>query len=1035
MTSSAIAVAANKEYFFRSNPKSLREVLRYYGRVTGIQYFYSEPSIGFLKVGRIEGHLAIGDALEKTLRGTGYDYAFTDERTVVIYRPDPKQAVPEGIAANDPEAGEFKTDSDKQFYEVHVSAPRTTALGFKKISPTVVMDGSELERRGVTNVAKALYEAPFINASVSEENSTFTEFGAGANMLDLRNLGVTRTLVVVNGRRHVPSNGGSTNLLAVDLNMLPTGLIKRIDVLTTGASVLYGADALGGLVNVTLRDDFEGVEFAALGNLSEQGDNGRFNVSGSAGGSLGDGRFRFMAFANYHRYDGLKARDRFITSDPAGHAVDGQPSSPPFNGAVLTRGFGRSSTGASGSVWGYASPDGDFKTFDGFFRIALGEDGQPLGEFTGTPDQLYNFAADSDLAVPIETTVFAANFTIDLGDSHRIFFENTLGGSSVKRELAPTPLNGSTGQGILVPIENPFIPEELSDEVIAEVGEDVAGLFVTRRVVELGNRTNEITRDLYRIAVGFEGRLWDQIEYNFHYQYGNSVNRTRGTNAIDSQRLAISVSPELCAEQAALGCTVTNFFGANTLTPQQIGYLRTNYQNETANNQHILALEGRSDLLDLPAGPLSVIGGLQYRHETSEALPDPLVQQGRIGSLQTSLPSKGSFDVKEGYLAVTIPVFEDSANERHLTMDAGIRYSHFSTSKGAASWQVGFEYQPIKSLKLRASYQEANRAPNVAELFFAPTYSQVFYVDPCNNVQDEDPESTLAQNCRSEGALGGVADGFVQPSALVDGRYSGNATLTEEHSYTRNIGFTFKPTIDEKYGDLQLSVDWFAIKIDDVIQGQIFNSVLAGCYHSEGLSSIYCGNNPANGQPFFTRDPETREVRAVNISDWNDGTYNVQGFDAEFAYAQSLENLGLSDGWGSFLLRVLYSYNLKSELAADYGGGQEFRGNISQPYHRLLTSLTYENGPFNFNWIASYRGNGRVNLAIGENIDGNYAPGVTYHNLSLNYQLWSSLNLQAGVDNLFDAAPPFLAYSTSNTFPEYYDVVGRRFYFGFKAKF
>lgn len=1032
ISNKTFAAVANKQYFFRSNPKSLREVLRYYSRVTGIQYFYTEPGIGFLKVGRVSGRLAIGEALDRTLKGTGYEYAFTDANTVIIFRPKPSQKVVTHSAKDVPK--EFiPTLSNSNIQEVHISAPRTTALGFKKISPTVVLEGVDLERRGVMNVAKALYEAPFINASVSEENTTFTEFGAGTNMLDLRNLGVSRTLVVVNGRRHVASNGGSTNLLGVDLNMLPPGMIKRVEVLTTGASVLYGADALGGLVNVTLRDDFEGLELSALGNLSQKGDNQRINLGAGFGMSAGGGTFRYNAFFNFQKYDGLKARDRFITSDPAGHAFDGQPSGA-TDGAVLTRGFGRSSSSASGSIWGYASPDGGFRTFDGFFRIALGEDGQPLGEFTGTPDQLYNYAADSDLAVPIETAVFSGNMTINLGDDHRLFFEHTIGRSSVYRELAPTPLFGLAGQGILVPVDNPFIPEELSDEVIAEVGDEILGLYVTRRVVELGNRTNKITRALYRAAVGFEGQLWDKVDYSLHYQFGNSINTTEGTNAVDSRRVEFSVSPELCALEAFVGCSLVNFFGSNTITPEQARYLRVNYRNEISNNQHIIALELQGEVMTLPAGPISMIAGAHYRKEESAANPDRLVQQGRIGAIAASFPTRGDFDVMEGYLAATVPLLEDSFIGDRLTLDAGVRFSHFSTSKGSASWQIGAEYQPISSLSFRASYQEANRAPNVAELFFAPSVSEIFYIDPCNNIENEDPSSALVANCSSLGPLGGISEGFNQGSALVEGQYSGNHTLTEEQAYTGNIGVTFKPKLADKYGDLHLSFDWFSIRVEDVIQGQIFNNVLSQCYNSDNLEHVYCGVNPANGRPFFVRDPDSREVMNVNVSNWNDGTYSVKGFDAELVYIQSLENLGLPAGWGSFRLRLLYSYNLRSELTAFFTGEEQFRGNISQPHNRILMNLTYENGPWNLNWVSSYRDAGKVNLGLEDSLDGNLAPAFVYHNFSANYQFSSWLNVQFGVDNVFNVAPPFLAYNISNTFPEYYDVVGRRFFLGFKTK-
>ena len=146
-----------------------------------------------------------------------------------------------------------------------------------------------------------------------------------------------------------------------------------------------------------------------------------------------------------------------------------------------------------------------------------------------------------------------------------------------------------------------------------------------------------------------------------------------------------------------------------------------------------------------------------------------------------------------------------------------------------------------------------------------------------------------------------------------------------------------------------------------------------------------------------------------------------------------MEHLGFPENWGSFRLRVLHSYNQRSDLSSRFSGGERFRGNISQPFNRLLLGLTYENGPLNFNWVSSYRGGGSVNLGLSKELDGNHAPNVFYHNVSVNYQFTPWLNLLVGADNIFNKQPPFLAYNPSNTFPEYYDVVGRRFFLGFKV--
>lgn len=1017
-------------YVFSEPSQSLALMLEAIRRQTGIQYFYRDPQVGHLIVPALAGSMTIEEALVQLLDGTGYEFSFTDDRTIVISRhAQPQPAATDQKVVYHPEGA-----SAAAIYEVLVSAPRTTALGFKKISPTTVLEGQYLVDLGITNLASALYDTPAVTASRSAENTVYTG-GPSVNMLDLRDLGVVRTLVVVNGRRHVPTNGGTADFIAVDMNVLPAGLVERVEVLTTGASVLYGADAVGGLVNVTLKDDYEGLDIAVLGNMSERGDNGHYNLSASFGHKFAGGDGYYMAFTNIHRYDGLKARDRYISSDPAWFALNGYPTSAE-GGGLLTRGFGRAPASQNGTATGYALANGSFRNFEDETWIAIGDNGLPAGDYEGFPDQRFNWAAHSDLAAPIDTFVYSGNLLYDLDDEHRLFFEHTLARSVVDRELAPTPTYVAGQQGIFIPIDNPFIPEDIRGEIRAEVGDDVSGVFINRRISEVGNRTYKVTRDLIRLAVGAEGTLGNTWDYSAYYQFGMSDSVIRGTNAVDFQKIAISATPELCAAAAADGCTLTNYFGLNSITNAQADYLRTTYRNRNRISQHILAAEARGPLWQLPAGKQSVVVGLGYRREMSDTLPDPLVQQGRIGGIGFSHALRGAYDVVEAHIATSMPVLDKAPLAYGFTLDAGLRYSYFSTVGHIVSWQVGGEYRPTESLSIRASYQEANRAPNLSELYTPATSERNYYNDPCNELELGYQSATVAANCRSDGMYGGVEDGFFQRSVYADGQFSGNGNLMEEQARTRNIGITFKPHLPDRYGDLYVSLDWFDIEVDNFIRGRTLQFIIDACYRSENLSGFFCGDNPANGAPFFARDPETGEIADVNLALQNSGTFTARGIDTELIYSQRLGNLGLPDSWGDIRLRVLHSYNLESKLGSANGAAEEvFRGSITRPIHKLLASLTYNNGPLLVDWSVRYRSRGIANTLVDADVDGNLAPSIAYHNLAVRYGLNDRITVQGGIENLFDTDPPFLAFAVHNTFAEYYDVVGRRFYLGFRVKF
>lgn len=1022
----------NRKYEFAANERTLRAMLAYYGRLTGLQYFYSDPAVGQITVEGVEGLLTIGQALNQILAGTGFAFTFTDAETVVIHKARRRKAV----KARPAEPVEvFDSPIEAPVHEVLVSAPRTTALGFKKISPTTVIDGRYLEDVGRTNIASALYDLPAVTASRSAENTVYSEYGPGVNMLDLRDLGVVRTLVVVNGRRHVPSNGGSADFIAVDVNVLPAGLVERIEVLTTGASVLYGADAVGGLVNVTLREDFEGLDLSMTTGMSQRGDDGRYNLSASFGRPVSGGRGHYMGFLNLSREDGLKARDRKISSDPAGFALDGVRTSPELGG-VLTQGFGRAPASAAGTVIGFARQNGDFSGFDDQEWYAIGDDGDLAGLYTGQPEQGYNWAQHSDLIAPIDTWVYSGNFIYEITDTDQFFLEHTFAKSTVRRELAPTPAYFSGQQGTFIPIDNPYLPDALRTILDEQAAGDVSGIYLNRRIVEIGNREHTITRGLIRFALGVEGMLGSNWDYSAHYQYGSSSNETNGTNAVDVLKVAYSASPLQCGIHSHDGCFLTNYFGSNSILPFQADFLKTTYKSKITNYQHVLGLEFRGDLMSLPAGPLSVIAGLHYRNERSRARPDELIQDGRIGGVGFSEVSFGDFSVFENYAAFNLPVFEKHKFGHQLTVNAGLRYSHYSTVGSVASWQFGFDYEPIEEVSIRASYQEANRAPNISELFQPSTRNRHYYADPCNGLGTSGINDNVDSNCRAAVPLGGIVDGYTQRSVYADGTFSGNVALDEEEAHTKNIGITFRPELQDRFGELFVSVDWFDIDVHNFIRDRSLQFVLNECYSSVNLSSFYCGNNPANDEPFFTRDPLTHEVIDVNLSLQNSGTFRAGGIDTELVYSQNLRHWGLGENAGKIRFRLLHSYNLKSELTSGLVPDTEvYRGSISRPTNKFLATVTYERGPLMLDWSVRFRGSGIVNSFVSENVDGNSAPAVSYHNLAFKYDLNKRWLVRGGIENLFDKQPPFLAYAAHNTFPEYYDIVGRSFYVGAEVKF
>ena len=909
--------------------------------------------------------------------------------------------------------------------------------------PVAVVGSQDIQRDAAINIQDTLNELPQVGVGQTRTNTNFLTSGNGVATVNLRNLGSSRTLVLVNGRRFVAGLAGTS---AVDLNNIPAEFIERVEVVTGGASAVYGSEAIAGVVNFILKDRFDGISVRGQYNITERGDNPRYFGSLTAGTSFGsDDRGSFIGHFAYDNDSGLMSAARPISREDCYFDICGP-------GAY-------SSYSAQGRFQLLGSNGGAQNAFRGGSLFSF----DPSNNLVAGGGAGFNRNAVRRISTPIERYLAAGLFRYDVSDSVKAFAEVTYARVRSNSQIEPLALDANdiydgAGQGFGIGIDNPFIPADVAAAIAARNADadptnDVRYIGFRRRQNEVFDRSNDNRRDTWRVAAGLRGDLG---EWNWEgsYVYGRlhdftsseDIDNNRYRNALDAVRLADGSIVCRSAAARAEGCVPINLFGFGTASEAASRYVQAVVpkSEDIVNEQHVVSASiATGSLLTLPGGDVGLALGAEYRSERSVDDLDILTNTG--GNSGNMIPDTvGEFDVWEAYAELNVPIISDSFVD-YLGLTGAVRYSDYSQPQvgGVWSWNVGAELAPFDGLRFRAVYANANRAPNISEFASAPSETFAGVTDPCNGVTATSTGDTAAA-CRAIPAIAAAiaANGKFEYSLAdlqgINGFIGGNPNLAEETAKTLTVGAVLTP---RQLPGFSLTVDYFDINVEDAIDTVGRDLAIEQCLLTG--DPVFCGNVFRNGNTGFVTRVDDQLTNVADLS--------TRGIDVGVRYGRRLNLLGNDriDFTGNYT--YLIEYKTQANPTAPV---RDLAGEVGLSEHRASVRATYGLDQFSLSWQVNYIGKavGDIDYVGDDTVYGdqltldelNSIGDAFYHDLQLRWDVGQQrrYSFYVGVDNVFDRRPPFLPgtpFSASPTGTEtaadVYDPFGRRFYAGAQLRF
>lgn len=952
---------------------------------------------------------------------------------------------------------------------VVVTGSRIARPALRTPNPTTSVDQESIQLSGETNLTDYLQQVPALVGSLdSTQTSGSAGFigSTGLNLLDLRNLGTQRTLILVDGRRHVAQ---LPETAAVDISTIPQDLIQRIDVATGGVSAVYGADAVSGVVNFIMRRDFEGITARAQIGVADQGGdplNGTFSVTAGTNFAAGRGN---IAFAYQYTRDGrLRARDRdylrgtnYCLVEENNNDPGDDPNVPDFVPYCGLQFFDSSRQGAIDVDFDFV-PDfnSDGTPFD------LGEFVPPFYSLNGSGTFRSDYIGDVLAATDRHVANLFLNY--EFSPTIRLFGEVKFAMSDSYSESQPT-----FDFTVYQTVENPFMPDFarslafpgfiLEDFFGAPPGSIPDGVAMSRDNFDLGVRAEDIHRETWRGVIGVAGNLSEDIRFEASYVYGQSdvENIARNNRFDDRFFAAIDVVVDPATGQPTCrsnldpsqlrayptynffsgyqfpatlsftpgpnsGCRPLNLFGEGVQDPAAIDWVFTDSLSTSRITQSVANafIAGNIPGFELPGGPIGFVVGAEYRRETSRSVPALEDQLGQTFG-NDLLPTEGDFDVKEAFAELRLPIFENRPGFEQLELSAAARISDYSTVGQTFTYNVGGIWAPVRDLRFRGTYARTVRAPNIGELFSPQSQTFEFIDDPCdiNNVNNG-TEFRQANCAAILTGLGFDPTTFQDPnSSSVPGLQRGNVNLSEETADSWTVGAVIQPRF---IPGLAITIDYYNITIEDAINTAAAEEVIELCVDQPSLDNVFCdsvGRNPnTGGINFFAVQPE------------NVANFRTSGIDFEINYRFNPASIGIED-FGMFNFRLLGNYLDELTFIATPGADvDDDRGEAFAPEYQATLDITWMKGPWTINYGFNYFSEtlrfsnadiaGDPDIASPENIT--FDERRT-HDFQLAYDIVPDrFRIYAGVNNFTNQLPDFATAYPVNP-------IGRFFYLGVRA--
>jgi iron complex outermembrane recepter protein len=937
-----------------------------------------------------------------------------------------------------------------------VTGSRIARRDLTSTSPMAVISDEEFQLSGAVNVEQVINTLPQV---VPGFNAFSNNPGNGTATADLRALGSQRNLVLVNDRRYIFFSPTQT----VDLNTIPQFLIDSVDVVTGGASAVYGSDALTGVINFRLREDLDGLIAGAQYSITEEGDGARYNAYLAIGSQFADGRGHVAAYAEYYNRGTIMQADRDFSFFALG---DGATGLIPLGSAGVPQGR----FVAAGSIG--LDLDGDPDTDPTVFPIAAGTNYVGNGAFFGTPGtstpyvdaNSYNYAPANYLMVPQERWLMGGYGEYEITEGINAYAEVTYINNRVENELAASPITQNVDfdldaiQPLVSAADFAQMQQIAANQQAAIAAAAAAGLpnpfpaFVAgsgnfpalqpgfvrlqanTRTTGISSRNVSNDRHAFRVLAGFNGDLTDTLSYDVYYMYS----RTRNA-AIQEGNLSRSAFTTLA------GNGTCNVFGEGLMSPACLGALSILAQNSFLSTLQVAqaSISGPLFHLGWASDPVAFAAGVEWRSMSGRFIPDTALASGDVVGFNAGQPTQGSYDAKEAFAELRIPIVQDGFIHR-LELNGAARYSDYSLDAVGGVWTyaAGAELAPIRDIRFRGNYQRAIRAPNVQELFGGQAIGFPPATDPCS-LPSAATDATVRALCIATGVpAANVGQDFLQPNAQIQGSFGGNPNLQEEVADTWTVGAVFSPRFLPR---LNIAVDYYDIQIDNAIAPAAggVNNILNFCYNViQDANSAICGLIARDSQGIISGPPAI--VTAVNA---NLAQLTASGVDVQVDYSQPLGFSAWGEGASRLSFFFLGSWTDSNTFTPITGVDQvvECDGRFGLscgtfgnplPTWKWTTRLSWMDGPatISLRWqhVGSVRDDDDTTDYIVERIG-----AYDLFDLAFAFAVNDNLTLNMGINNLFDKEPPLIGdnQGQANTYPGVYDVLGRDFFISANLRF
>jgi outer membrane receptor protein involved in Fe transport len=976
--------------------------------------------------------------------------------------------------------------------EVVVTGSRIARDVTDASTPLAIISSDEIKLSGSMNVDKVLSDQPqFVQATNGGATANTVPAGsaAGAAYVNLRGFGASRSLTLVNGRRFAIFGPEQIT----DLNTIPTALIERTEVVTGGSSAVYGSDAITGVVNFIMKDDFEGVQFGANYSLDSSTSTPTRNFDLTAGGNFAEGRGNAVVSLNYYKREGFTRAERGDWAElPYGEACVTEAS---WSDSLIgtANGSTAANCAASGGRMGFAfSGSGDIP--NGRFTLTpaqlanagisnaltaaglsgLGANGYTFDE-AGTTPRLVNRPADdfnltqfNYLQVPQERWMLNAFTHFDFAPKATGYMEFHFSNNRVDQQLTQSNLNGT----FLINTNNPYLSAQMQNLLVAmdnaetgpvslpqggitqvnNQGDGFAGLNLGRRLVELPFRHNVDDHNVWRVAAGLRGDLGDvsenllrNLNYDVYYSFARSEDSSRQEGAASRSRFANGL---LSVGGAA---PVLNIFGQN-ISEAGVRAININSTNVTNAEQKVAVATLGGEAFDLPAGAVNFSVGLEWRTAEAEYIPDEYLRSGDVVGFNPGLPTSGDVTAREIFTEVRVPILANIPFIQSLALNGGYRSSDYDLEGvgRVETYLYGLDWRVNESVAFRGQFQRAIRAPNIGDLYGGLQLNFQTLTDPCSSRNTANQTAAVRQLCIDTGVPGtSVFTAGVQPENIIPTRSGGNPDLQEESSDTTTLGVVLTPAF---VPDLAVTIDYFDIKLEGAIAqlGGGAQNTLNLCYLTvQDASSDFCQAINRNPNTGAISVPYSLDVLQANIGRL--ATLGVDlgaryGWDAGFGFGDA-SRFDVSTSWtytDKFTITPMQAVpGNRNRCVGAYGStcGEPI------PQSKGVTRISWSSGPLGVSLRHRFIDSVTTDRYVLPKSAGLTPPPLStftnpkfdaknYVDLSFTYGFGERAEIVAGVNNVLDTDPPIVAGfgGYGNTFPATYDYAGMTVFIGVTVK-